>query len=247
MNIGYLDYDKISDDMMFLAKNTIVRFNLTLSKKYRDNNRYHFHREYTYDSKYSDYGKVVSIKRTFNYYLSIDRIDDRNKSVMIRIQDIILLRAKLIEISTWFSDGTFVIKNNKLQIYKKKKPIEITNLAENKFILFEPIVIDYENSNTSYQGIRITLSDMNTYSDITIDNFYGFMYLINTIDMFGYAQNMLNYIQRPDYGTNLVEFNLDEFYKQESFEEPSYEVKARKRQSPITNKRKSVFDSMDGI
>ena len=96
MQVEYVDYDKITDDMMYLGNNINLRFNVLLSKKNSsiDNSRRFFHSEYRYESKYDDTQVAVTIKRCFSYYMSIDVGGDNwDRSVMIRIQDIIILYA----------------------------------------------------------------------------------------------------------------------------------------------------------
>lgn len=238
--VVYLDYDKISDLMMYLGLNTSLNFNVNLSKKGQNGERYHFHKEYIYPSKYSDYGKVISIKRSFSYYLTIDKREPR-QSIMIRIQDLIILRSILSGVSSWFTDDTFGIKNNVLVIHKAKKPMMVNNLAENKYLQFNPIVMTSENTSIQQQGIRITLGDPNIYTDIGIDTFFGFKELIDRMDMFGYAQNMINYLGHPEFGTNSYEFDNNNYIPDEPQQEKSI-TKAKSRQIPSLEKKKSFFD-----
>lgn len=234
--IDYIEYDKISDDLLFLGNNTILRFYVKLSKRGEDGTRYHFHKEYSYNSNYTNIHRVASIKRSFEYYLSIDKIDSSENNIMIRVQDILLFRMKLNEIVSWFNDKTFAIKKDRL-IVLEKKSVEIPGLAFGKYIKFEPIVIDWES--TQYQGIRITLSDENVFTDISIDKFYGLVYTINEINMYQSAQILLNYLGRPEFGTNLYEFENGGSF--ETIEPDTKAVTGRK----IPVKNKSFFDRMD--
>ena len=49
-----------------------------------------------------------------------------------------------------------------------------------------------------------------SFIDITIDNFYGMKYLFETIDMFTLASNMVSYLGRPEFGTNMTSFRMDD-------------------------------------
>lgn len=239
MQIEYVDYDKITDDMMYLGNNVNMRFNVLLSKKFSntENIRKFFHSEYRYASKYDDTLAGVTIKRTFPYYISIDVGGENwDRSVMIRIQDIILLREITSMASKWIMDDTFEIKDGKLVCHRKntlKMP-----LPDNKYLWFDPVIIEW--NGVQNQGIRITISDPAIYVDMVSDSFLGFKYLIDTVDMFGYAQNMLNYLGRPENGFNLSDFEKDQKRSEKAAGAP---VRASKgRQIPGAKKNKSMFE-----
>ena len=44
--INYIDYDKLSDDVLYLGSNLFLRMNVSLSNKGDQDQRYHFHKEY---------------------------------------------------------------------------------------------------------------------------------------------------------------------------------------------------------
>ena len=76
--------------------------------------------------------------------------------------------------------------------------------------MFEPIVyVDWEEKQS--KGVRITLGNTDSFTDVPVNVFAGFMYIINSIDMFTAAQNMINYIGHPDFGTNLLTFEKSEY------------------------------------
>lgn len=239
--IEYQDYDKISDDMFYLGNNIIMKFNVLLSRKASatDNSRRFFHSEYRYRSKYNDTDSGVSIKRSFSYYISFDVGSNWENSVMIRVQDILLLRQALDEVSQWMSKGVFTIVDNKLSVMRTKT-VKVTGLPENKYIWIDPVILDYNGKQSP--GVRMTFSDPSTYADIGIDTLFGLKYLVDTADMFGYAQSALNYISRPpEYGFNMIDFE-DEY--KESMRQVNKPVKASPgRQIPGVKKNKSAFES----
>lgn len=247
--ISYIDYDRLSDDLLFLGNSTVVRFNVTLAKvSNKDGTKVHYHREYRYpSSKYADADTAITMRRSFEFYLSIDRLDAREASVMIRVQDIILLRAKLNEAASWFNDNTFGIKNRKLYIINRPNPAIITGLPDNKSIMFEPIVIEWENDNVQQQGIRMTLTDSNIYTDITIDRFYGFVYLINSINMYESAQLMINYLGRPEFGTNMTEFENNNFLTDHYETVEPENIVSKNREIKNKPRNKSFFDKVDEL
>ena len=63
--VSFLDYDRVSDDLMYFDRDVYLRFNVQLARKGKDGNRYHYHNEYRYQSKYDNYGKVLSTDRSW--------------------------------------------------------------------------------------------------------------------------------------------------------------------------------------
>lgn len=238
--VEYIDYDKISDDLCWLGNRCIVRMVVKLANKGKDNMRYHFHKEFRYDTSYLNKKDAITIRRSFDYYISIDMLDNKD-SVIITIRDILLLRMQVNEVYKWFYDRTFALKNDKMIILEKKQPIYVDGLAGNKYIMFEPIVYtDWEEKQS--KGVRITLNSPDVFTDVPVQVFYGFMYIINSIDMFTAAQNMINYIGHPDFGTNLLTFEKSE-YASETIQERNV-IKQRTIQ-PRNQIKKSYFDLND--
>lgn len=239
---SYVDYDKISDDLYFLGGSArlILRMNVGLAKKQNNGDRQHFYHEYAYDSKYNDIGRVLSMRRSYDFYMTLESLEDRMSNIMIRPQDMILLRSRINNVLSWFNDNTFAIKKGKLYIVNKPNPIVIGGFPERKSISFEPVVVEWEDGNQS-QGVRITLSG-NTFSDISIDRFYGFVYIVNSINMVQSAQSMLAYMGRPDIGTNHIEF--DNRYGE--FTEPE-EPKSVVKERTLPKQQQSYFDKLDSL
>lgn len=238
--IQFIDYDKLSDDVLYLGSKLYLRMNVSLSNKQDPDMRYHFHKEYSYDSKYSK-TRLMSMKRSFDYYLSFDKTDLRN-IVIIRPQDMIVLQRALAKVVLWFEDkerNAFYVRSKKL-IVKKQQPILVEGLAMNGYIEFQPIVILSENDNKQTPGLRLTLGKEDCFADITIDKFYGLLYTINTIHIYEAAQNLLNYLGRPDFGTNLVEMEFVDVNKKEDTITGAKENRIIPNQKP-----KSFFDKVN--
>lgn len=239
--IEYIDYDKISDDLCWLGNKCIVRMVVKLANKNKDGDRNHFHKEFKYQSSYNDKREVITVRRSFDYYISIDNLETKD-SILITVRDILLLRMQINEVFKWFYDNTFAIKNKKMIILEKKKPIYVDNLLGGKYLMFEPIVhIDWEEKQS--KGVRITLGNPDVFTDVPVHVFTGFMYLINSIDMYTAAQNLINYIGHPDFGTNLLTFEKSEFVSGES--QVNNVIKDR-----VIEKKKvqrSYFDNLDDM
>lgn len=242
---SYVDYDKISDDIYYIGGNGrfVLKMNVSLARKREDGGRSHFYHEYQYDSKYNDTGQVLSIRRSYDYYLTLESYEDKTgmNGILIRPQDMILLRAKLAEVWEWFNSGDiFAQKKDKIIIVKRPPAIIAGGFPEMKSIRFEPIVIDYETGQQAL-GVRVTLSN-NIYSDVNIDKFSGLVYIINSFDMVASAQMMLAYMGRPDPGTNRFELDKNAAGFKED-EVPESTIKSRTL--PNRNKR-SFFDMVKG-
>lgn len=248
-------YDKISDDLCILGFNAILRFNVTLSKPTQEGKRQHYHQEYEYNSnKYIDMDKMITIRRQFDFYMTIENIRQNDSGIkefiMIRIQDILYVRDQLHNASRWFRDrefqNLFALKNNKHILIGNVNPIVIEGLANEKYLKLEPTVLHYNNDTTAI-GVRLSLSAPDNYVDISLDKFMAVVYLIDSINMYESAQLLINYLQRPDLGTNLHSFtsrnsqiNNVVYTENADFSE----IKDNRRE--IGNrKRESLFDKLE--
>lgn len=244
--IAYDDYDKISDDVVYLGSKLFLRMTVVLSNKYEKDGQYYrepIHKEYRYASKYSS-SKLVTIKRSsFEYYLSLDKIDTK-ASIWIRVQDMITIRSKLNEVLSWFTDDTFAIKGGSLIVYKRKPSIIIKKLMFDKYLQFDPVVIVWENTGDQVQGVRITLGDPNEYVDLPISKVNALVYSLQTINMYESAQLLLNYVGRPENGTNLVEFEENSMLT--LAEQPEKNMTGVNNRT-IGKQKKSFFDKLDEI
>lgn len=247
---SYIYYDRLSDDLYYLGNSTVVRFNVSLGRvNENDGTKVSYHKEFMYPSnKYSNFDDQITMRRSFSYYLTIEKIDAREASIMIRVQDILLLRAKLHEALNWFNDNTFGIKQQRLYVVNRPKSIIIDNLPDNKYISLDPIVIEWENTGDQQQGIRLSFSEGSVYADISIDKFYGFVYTIDTLNMYESAQLLLNYFGRPDYGTNLIRFENNQYLTDHTNvqQEPEH-IQSKNRTVSYPNRPKSFFDKIDEL
>lgn len=201
----WYEYDKITDDLIFLGNGGIIQMIVQLSNRDKNGIRESFHHEYAYIKNGEN---LNSIKRNYRFFMAISKPYDK-ASVMVTINDIILFREKINRACKWFDDGTFVIKNNELKLMNaSRKIVAISGLMESKWVTLNPVIIIKEDQ-TQIMGIRMNLYDT-SFIDITIDNFYGMKYLFETIDMFTLASNMVSYLGRPEFGTNMTSFRMDD-------------------------------------
>lgn len=206
--VRFVDYDKITDTIAWLSRDVTLEFSVLLAKKGKDGKRYHFHKEFKYDSRYVNKGKTYSIKRDFDYYLNIKVRDNFDASIMIRAKDMIALRQRLHIIYKWLTNGKLFKYDNegKLIIVGKPTPIDLPNLS-GKFIRFTPIVITYDDEyekETQKPGVRIFLNG-DYPVDINIDSFMELLYFIDGFEMYQCALAIVDYLGKPDYPVNLYE------------------------------------------
>lgn len=242
-------YDKLVDDILIFANNAVLRMNVILSNKGDDKTRYHYHSEFMYDSnKYIDTDKLITLRRSMKYYLSIENLKapmgSEKEFIMIGVKDIINVRFKLDQVSKWFTSsefsGLYAYSDSKLVLLGRVEPIVISGLPMNKKIVLEPTVLVYDNA--SYEGVRMYLNNQNNYIDIHVDSFMGLLYIINSINMYESAQLLLNYLGRPELGTNLVTFNDNNNYI-----EQNEKVEVKQNRKIPGSRKKSYFDKIDDL
>ena len=236
------NYEKFTDDIMVIANRVILRMNISLSYYTSENKRINFHREIEYYSQKANMN-LINIKRNFDYYLSIEHVINKD-FIRIGVPEMIKLQYALHEAYKFFTDlkysNLYVKTEEDLILYMHPDPIVINGLPQDKFLQFEPCVYtDFRGD--PQRGLRMYLSSMESYCDISINRLEGFIYIIDNINLFQSAQTMLNYIERPDIGTNLYSY----------ITEPDSELEAnfqgqdgRKIQS---NKAISYFDKMRSL
>lgn len=249
MNDKYNEIDSISDDVLHLGNGLYLRMVVKLGKKDKEGSRDYFHKEYRYNSKYIDQKNSISIKRSFDYFLLIEkkkyRDDDMDCYIQIRPNNMIILNSAISKCVPWlFDKNLFKIRNNKLELTTRVEVVKVYGLPLESWIGFEPIPI-YNESNDSYdKGIRIYLSSDDKYIDISGSNFLGLVYTLNSFDMYSTAINLLNYIQRPEIGINLISFETNNNFNSE-FEDGVYsKAEGRTIKKAVS---KSFFDRVDEL
>lgn len=208
--------DKISDDLYNLGSNVIIRFNVILSIHQLNNQqKKNFHKEYEYTNKYQE--KSVTIRRNFDYYLSIENIvrDPSNGEktfIRIGLSEFFLFKQSLEIAASWFTDSKYsrlFIKdiNGKIKLAEPIPETVIRDLPMDKSLKLIPTVIEKGNSNDDQKcGVRMYYSK-DEYTDIELGKFMGLVYLVSTFNMYQCALEAINYIGRPEFGHN--RFNLD--------------------------------------
>lgn len=240
--IDYGKYEKISDNIMIIANRVILKMNVGLSYYINENKRINFHREVEYYSQKAN-KNLINIKRQFDYYLSIEHTETKD-FIRIGITDIIKLRYALDEAYKFFTDpkysNIYAKKDGELIMLSRPSPIIISGLSMDKYLQFEPsIFVNFRGE--SERGLRMFLSSSNTYCDISINRLEGFKYIIDSINLFEAAQNMINYIERPECGYNLYTFNTEPDNMDRDFEgQEGRKVENKKSNLSYFDKMKSL-------
>lgn len=206
-----LQIDKISDDVLTITSNIVLRFNVSLSKIV-SNKRQHFHKEFSYSSKTSN-EPLVTIRRCFDYYLTFENVKNSYDKLFVRIGigEILLLRAGFDAVASWFTDKKyatlFVKKNGKLTITAPIPDYVVHGLPQGKYIKFTPAVIEFGESNLDkVAGVTMDFGDGINIVNLTLEKFMGLKYVVSCFNMYQSAITLINYISRPSVGTNSMNF-----------------------------------------
>lgn len=203
----FIDYDTVNDKIYYLGNNTYLCFTVKLSKKDKDGNRIHYHQEYEYKSSFIDKSKGYSIKRNFDFYLTIEN-KQLDIYIQIRMENMFRLNSVLENIvNVLMNDNLWAIRSKRL-IYKGQFEPLLISLPMDKWITLEPSVIQYDNGQYS-KAVKIVLSQYDIFIELDIEKFMGLVYLLSTFNMYQCALSIVNYLNWNQYGTNLVSFNYD--------------------------------------
>jgi len=223
--LTFLDYDKISDTLMYFSEYITLQFCVSLSRKQSKTNKVlRFHSEYKYRNN-DDGRDCYSIKRNFNAYFILNDSRDYNNSFVIRTQDIVLLQMVMQNnIIPWFIGNKRIFglddKHN-IIIKGKYSPVDFP-ISDYKYISFLPIVCVYEDGATK-EGIRLVINDSGNFVDIDVNKFMEFYYYICNTDMYTAAVTLLNYVKMSPYGQNMMDIDNPSFgnnrYYEDSYEE----------------------------
>ena len=213
VRIVHNDYDKISDRVLWFNQDWALHFNVDLNKAYTTKSGSkaisNFHKEYGYmnEDRYA-----VKISRDFNYYLSIEstkRNVDGNKIVIrIGMHDLYFLKYKLDEVIKWFTVNNIFAKNKgKIFIPTKPNPIKVSLQRDTCYLEFEPCVI--YNNEEEFIGVRCFLNSSTTFFFMNVNTLLTFNHFISNFNMYEAALSLVNYISRPENGTNYMDVDVN--------------------------------------
>ena len=209
------DYDRISDRVMWLSADWILKFTVDLNRKSTYNGRTtvtNFHKEFGYNTE--DGRFAVKINREFNYYLNIESskrsTDGLKPSVRIGVNDIYFVRMKLGAIVNWFTGADmkdlFVKKNGIITVHKRVEPVKILLQREINSLEFEPAT-QFINEVEQWIGVHCFINGSQEPFFMNVNTTLALVNIISTFDLYQAAIGLLNYVGRPPYGTNIVDMN----------------------------------------
>lgn len=204
-------YNKISDDIYMIGHNAMLKMNVSLYSNSENYGKISYHKEFEYYDQVSQ-SNMITMKRGYDYYLSIENMRSIEGSakefIRIGMREIMLVRQAFNAAVTWFTskeyEDIYAYSKNKLIMARKTDPIEINNLPMGKFIILEPIIVEYNEQQD--RGVRVYLSSSGNYADLSMYNFMGLTQTLNDVNMILCAQSMLTYLGRPEFGTNMHSF-----------------------------------------
>ena len=124
------------------------------------------------------------------------------------------LEFKLNQVAEWFTSernqGLFAKKDGKIFMPISVNPIKITGLMFNKYLEFEPSIMNYDNGDQAI-GVRMYINSDTNSVFMEIGRFLGFKDFIENFNMYQSAQLMLNYLQRPEYGEYLYDIETKSY------------------------------------
>lgn len=202
--------DRISDDILKIGKNCVMRINVSLIKDINNNQQY-FHKEYQYTSKNKP---KVSLKRSFDYYISIENYikPDNCEKAFLKItwKQFPILKRMFREALSWFTNveykKLFYNSNNHIHINSKLSKIySIKNLSMNKWISIEPY-IRKTTVGSEEPSVKMKLSSDDNFTIIPIDNLFGINDILSNFNMYMSAQQLIPVLNIP-FGTNRYDIN----------------------------------------
>lgn len=241
--IIFHDYETISDTLLQLGQGAVLKMAVQLASKSKDNERTHMSQEYLYrTNKYVNKDKVVSVKRKFFPYLSIEYKDDieimGKKSIQITHYDIIGFQRKVLEVDGMI-ENSYAIKKGKI-IIPADKNFEVKSMPSDSIITFGPSVLIDESGNTS-PGVRLGLNNR-VFINMPIKTWKAFVYYIQTADLYGWAVGIVSGYTQDSIGTGIND--MQKISRDPSINEEPDESFGFKRTKPVSKeeKRKNFFD-----
>ena len=211
---SFLEYEKISDTLLYFSSTLSLRSNVFLAKRDRNDRRMPYHVEYRYSTdRYADAAELISLKRDLRFCFSIEDSTDLRNGVMLHVQDVVFLRL-LIEknIFPWYMGARKVFGKHPdtgmIIVNGTYEPQQLV-ISEVSYLGFVPIAIEYETEHNSIYGIRMTMNRPDNFVDMPLDKFMQFYYFIAHTDMYNAACCMLNYVKMQPYGVNLKEIRKE--------------------------------------
>lgn len=208
-----IKFEKISDGIINIGRNLEIRICANLAKNY-NGTRYFFYKEYEY---FLNGSKHVSVKRGFDYYISIEETvkpKERDK-VFIRIgpSEYYGFMRIIQGAMEWFTNKKYqklYARNGAELVFTTSSiPTEVlSNLPMGITITLSPDIMD--NGKEFKPSIHMLVETKGEMIDFyfTVDNLFGIYGALVNYNMFMSAQTMVSSLGIP-LGTNRVDLQDD--------------------------------------
>lgn len=214
-NIIFENYSKIKSTLAWLSNNIIIKMNVGLYRNTKRGGRVLYHSETQYyDNRAKE--SVINMEINVDPYLTIESlkaINGEKEYIQIKSADMIQLRFILDNIITLYRDkfnDIFYIEKGVYKINNTLMPDIIYNFTYGKEIIFSPSLVNSELADGTQRTdgvITMRLSRVSSV-DMNLSKLYEFREILN-INLYTYGQALLNYLQRPEYGTELKSVVMD--------------------------------------
>lgn len=249
--INVADYNKITDTIMTIGSNCVLKFNVILNSENKNTGEVeNFHKEFQYYSKRFSKNQY-SIFRKFDYFLSIENyVPNDNgfrETIQIGVCEITMAKYLLNSVMEWFLNpdykDLYSNKDGRLVITREISPKKV--FLRSKYIEIEPIVYIDADNNTDI-GVRMYLNSETNYCEMSFSRFCGLHYMIDSFNLYESAIILINYIQRPELGTNLISFidNNPLDLRKESTGNHTNKVGRRIENNNVFTKKQNLEDSL---
>lgn len=209
--LDFMKYSKIQDILLYFG-DLVVKMNVVLYKDISKKGKVNFHRE----TEYMNPNTLTidrNITRSYDCFLTIENIAPivvNGKSIKdklcVRGGDIYLFKmaiAKKIFDMISDPDRYGLDDRGKLSIVKQCSGIG-WNIGMNGTLDFIPGIKYSTYTQESYPCVDIIMNNNpNNVSKVYLSQMYEFLHILDSISLHQYASELINYLGRPDYGTNM--------------------------------------------
>ena len=206
--IVHNDYERMSDLVFCENRDWTLRF-ITLFNSYNDNGeKINFHKEYIYKTKKTNF--AVSINRDFRYFFELSAntsiSPDIKVTVKIYPEDFYIFRERVRELLDFLKTNITTTKTGKISMKKRNSEKIVCKFGQ--YVELEP----YVNNSISDEsidkriGINMYINSDSIVSFMPIHQLVYFSHKIDDFNMEIQSKLMVNYLGRPENGTNAMDF-----------------------------------------
>lgn len=211
-------YNKITDDLMMLGTNMVVRMNVMLYSSSEKKGRKSFYSEVQYIDPRS--GMITrKMHRGYDAYLSIETLRAVNgfkEYTILRGKEIEMIRSSggldIISDMTVNCSNFYEERNDKIYLTKNIGKEVRTNTEKKQTLTLIPTLTQKFNDELEPTVDIVLNNNVKVASTASWNQLYGLIYILRNVDIYTYAATMMNFIPRPDVGTNI--YNMVPTYEE---------------------------------